>query len=149
MTDTKSPWGMPLCDLYEVMGDGSGKGWADKKVAQVKVDRLKWSFLNFICLLFIVSLFYCNPLNEDWHTWFSRFGSLILISSVLVEYYFLNKFKDVINFSEHSTPVYCVIYVQRKFKSTVSYSKRYTLFMTVIGTVIWGYGDLIYIHLKN
>jgi len=139
-------WNRSLPELYQLLASGGAQKWVDEKAIEIKSAKLYWLLLNASCWLLVLTLFFWNPSDEKWHEWFSRLGSIICLMSALIEYYFLSKFSDIVHVNEDAYPLSCDIYIQRKYKSFVKYSKRYTLAVIILGTIIWGYGDLIFFN---
>ena len=79
------------------------------------------------------------PLSETEGSWFQRSGSLAVLFAVWMEY-------NLMKVSEYVTlPGIAVseqIHVSNKYKPTYIILQYIAIILMVIGTFIWGYGDL-------
>ncbi|MAC84264.1 MAG: hypothetical protein CL624_09025 [Arcobacter sp.] len=95
------------------------------------------SILIFICIYILILFF---PLENDYLIWFQRSGSIIVTFAVFLEMW-NNKIDIYLNpsgltFSEHET-------FKNRFSVAYLCIKYFGFILAVIGTIIWGYGDLI------
>lgn len=73
--------------------------------------------------------------------WFQRSGSIAVILSIFAELFFIKESSGLLNNSE--------IEAKNKFKTLIIITNILSFVLIVLGTFVWGYGDLIYIHLQN
>lgn len=87
----------------------------------------------------------CIPATVTPEDWFARSGAVLVLGAALAEYQIIliHKMTAVSGYMEQDY----------FFKARANYSKPLrlltclTFFLVVIGTAIWGYGDLIYCQL--
>jgi len=115
-------------------------------IKEVKKWRLN-SILFILTAIPIPFLAYIGlfmPSNEDIQIWFQRSGSLIVLISSLAEYHafkMLNTFNPIEMANEP------------EFTTKIQYSNQAKILIIVsaicigIGTIIWGYGDILYRNL--
>ncbi len=129
-------------EIYDAMGDSSGKEWADRKSAFL-INRLKKSYgIRLFVILSVSFVIYIKPDVDDWANWFARSGSLLIVLAALTENYVNQIQKEV--FRENSHGVYCQIYIEKRFAPHAKLSKWLDWSIGILGTIIWGYGDLIW-----
>lgn len=99
--------------------------------------------VSFVWVLF--SCFF--PLTDDEAMWFARSGAIMVLFSVAVEFKLTRKHKKKINTSMYlagrGQPV-----TARATKEQTLVGNIAHLFI-IIGTIIWGYGDLIHISISR
>jgi hypothetical protein len=111
-------------------------------------NRIRKELLH--CILFIaiailipfVSLYWdCRPQNESIGTWFQRSGSFMVLLAVLVEYKLFS-----INGDVNPNGVISVEQgeLSEKFGRWHKVSTYLAVLLAILGTLIWGYGDLLY-----
>lgn len=142
MTELESVSNATAEEVYDAMGDSSGKEWADKKSAFL-LNRLKKSYVVRLFVILLISfVIYIKPDSEDWATWFARSGSLLVALAAFTEI-FVNQIQKEV-FRENSHGVYCQIYIEKRFAPHAKLSKWFDWSIGIFGTIIWGYGDLIW-----
>lgn len=105
-------------------------------------------FLSFILVVVAATLPFLSwylpewaPKNETAASWFQRSGSLVVILAAYAEY-ILFKTYDYISPSEAA---YAVPFdVPSWYKHFYNVVSGVALTLLVVGTVIWGYGDLLH-----
>ncbi|WP_299178790.1 hypothetical protein [uncultured Neptuniibacter sp.] len=77
--------------------------------------------------------------NETLSTWFQRSGSLMVIIAIITEFklYSLNDYFDLNN-----TRMFVPVDLPKTYKSTYFVISIVALMSMLIGTLIWGYGDI-------
>ena len=105
-----------------------------KEYKQFEIEIL----LLFISIIWVfISLF----ISENW---FARSGSIMVLFSVIIEYRLLKAHNDMVN-----RKVQASVHTRRALKITVLEEHKKISFIThiflVVGTLIWGYGDLIFL----
>lgn len=90
------------------------------------------------------------PVEDQLAVWFQRSGSLITIFAVIAELTML-KIPEIIN-ADGNTLIGNVMYApfdQGTIQEKLFIFYRYLGgFLIILGTIIWGYGDLIYLALN-
>lgn len=117
----------------------------DTQAAELEV-KIKRGF--FICGLLViptilVTLFgyfgVLKPINEDIAIWFQRSGSLIVMCAVLIEFQLFSIhgaiFPSDVSFSQFTD-------LENKYGNKHKLFSVFAASVAILGTVIWGYGDL-------
>lgn len=68
--------------------------------------------------------------------WFQRSGSIVILIAVFAELFVIKRLKSISDDQE--------IVSRKKFKNYISITNISVIAISLIGTVVWGYGDLIY-----
>lgn len=122
----------------------------DQNTKSVKI----LAFTTIITLIFLFILNCWLVLEENYGQWFARSGSIIVILTVWAEV-LLFKNDDLMKpvdskpeGSSHSGVTYANvasrdILFSKYYKDNIKYKKIAATF-AVVGTIIWGYGDLIW-----
>lgn len=129
-------------ELYDALS-GSGKEWADKTALRMRNEFWILFIAWVVAIVIIALLMLLKPVSEDWGKWFQRSGSIIVVLAILAEIKIKNIERTV--FSPNPWGVYCEIYIEKKFSSLCKTFGRLTWLAAAIGTVIWGYGDVIWV----
>jgi len=97
--------------------------------------------LVFGCIVLFAAWFnFLLPYCDAASIWFQRSGSIIVLISVFSEVLALKAFVGFPEIGE--------VDARNKYKKLLSSTKILAPFLAIVGTVIWGYGDLIYINFK-
>lgn len=131
-------------EIYDAMGDSPAKEWADKKSAELSWFFFKTYLVRLAVISFMVLVIFLKPDDQDIATWFARSGSILVVLAVISEIWLSRTQNEV--FKENSFGLYCQLYVEKRFKTQAKWSQLFDLSVGVIGTVIWGYGDLIWVY---
>lgn len=105
-------------------------------------------FLVFAAALSFVALVWpdISPARDTFGAWFQRSGSVMVVGAIWVEF-ILFKIKPFINPSESAYVVpFEVPQVYRKWFKALSGA---AVFFALLGTLIWGYGDLFFTEDSN
>ena len=91
-------------------------------------------------------LSWVSPLTEQPEYWFARSGAIMILLSAIIEYRFSNhtfsKIKQTIQIAILTKkPINVYISNEQENIAKVAHS------FIVIGTLVWGYGDLLYKYL--
>jgi len=132
----------PLKELYDSFPERTQE-WINREVLKIRMYFIFWCIflmLSALCIGYLVEL---NPFNKPIETWFQRAGSLIALVASLAEAIFVVKLKKLVRVS-HWAQLACEIYVERAYKPFLNFSLFLTAFFVALGTIIWGYGDLLY-----
>ncbi|WP_394224455.1 hypothetical protein [Alteromonas gracilis] len=106
-----------------------------------KYQAARWKFfvsvfLSIACgVLALTGLL--KPSTEELGVWFQRSGSLIVLFAVLGEYY-VSKMASTLRPAGHVG----ITKMEETLPKTVGLFHLIALFLAIIGTFIWGYGDL-------
>lgn len=115
-----------------------------EKAKREVVSSLLWSLpLGFLSVAAPILAFFgvCMPGSESTQIWFQRSGALTVLFAVWMEY-ILSKSNEHINLSG--------VVISRQTQLSKEYKVPYRIIqylgilLAIVGTVIWGYGDLIY-----
>ncbi len=134
----------PLKDVYKSMPEELKRSVDD----QIKDVRRYFSYISIGALFFlttIILLVVCNPLDRPMHTWIQRAGSLITLLTGLSEIIVFTKLKKLVD-TENPFGLTYLIYIKRYFESRLKLSIILTSILLSLGTITWGYGDLIYCY---
>lgn len=115
-----------------------------KKSEDEVVSTLLWSIpLGFFSLIAPVLAFFGFgiPDSEKVDIWFQRSGAITVLFAAWMEY-ILAKSNEHINLS--GIVVSQQILLSDKYKKPYRIAQYIGIVMLIIGTIIWGYGDLIY-----
>lgn len=125
-----------------------------------EIDVNTWSdfyIKGFIYILlgFVVSLIillngwysWLNYFNDKPEIWFQRSGSLMVICLIFSEYHIYNIASDIskpnVNISTYA------IQTKILFKPYIKPIQFIAIFLAIISTFIWGYGDLLFLKFKS
>jgi hypothetical protein len=134
-------------DIFNAMGESSGKDWAIEKTAELNQLLWKTYLIRSFVICFIGLVIWLKPDSQDMATWFARSGSLLVVLAVASEIWLSRIQREV--FQENSHGLYCQIYVEKRFAAKARFSYWLDWSIGIIGTIIWGYGDLIWQMLFN
>ncbi|MBY5920584.1 hypothetical protein [Ferrimonas balearica] len=115
----------------------------------LKHDILLIPLLFFIAVLLPVFAWHgVGSLDSDIGEWFQRSGSLVVLCAAVLEYLLFKITLSATPASGERTgrrPHYRVSSTYLKYIQALKYV---TAIVAIIGTVIWGYGDLMYQHAR-
>lgn len=137
---TDPAYTMSLSELYGELTE-SGKSDVEDHISQITSGFRYWIVLALIAVLTpIVALFF-NPSGDSMGVWFQRSGSITVVFGLLAE---IRASRIKLLSSADSRPfLYGPIYLKRKYSSKAKWADRGSLLVVILGTVIWGYGDLL------
>ena len=134
---------------YGAFIDGRIPALSKKKMVYYMLIRLTGFIIS--CVLVYLSLVpvglsgLFKPEAEPISTWFSRAGSIVTVCAIFMEFLIVNvqeflktAYKDEGGTKSHYFKPEHFIHLTLKLASYAS------LMLVVIGTLIWGYGDVIY-----
>jgi hypothetical protein len=101
-----------------------------------------WAFALCLCALLppLLSLL-IRPQAEPPGQWFERSGAVMTVFAVLAQFKAVNIATMIEGgMFEESREAY------RKYKGYQAFASGLSLVLVVIGTVVWGYGDLLFIR---
>ena len=132
---------MELKELYAELKE-SGKDEVDNKIEQIKSAFTSLALFIAVAIVAPIISFYVIIPKESPETWFKRAGSVTVVFGLLAEIA-IAKLK-LLSFTDSSPFLYGHIYLKRKYSNMVRWADRGTLLVVIFGTVIWGYGDILY-----
>jgi len=127
-------------DIYNKL-EPSAKEWIDNETKIIDSELKKWKILIALALLSPLFLLLLKPVNESIGMWVQRSGAIIVVLALLAEIKAISAERLAIT-SEMSF-LYCNIYLNNKYKKKVKIVTFATYFVVAIGTLIWGYGDIL------
>ena len=98
--------------------------------------------LIFIMILTIFILLINKPESEYMGVWFQRSGSLIVVISLFIEIKI--SFLQKLAISQELPYLNFNIYLRREYEKKLLIANYTTFLFIIIGTIIWGYGDLLF-----
>jgi hypothetical protein len=126
--------------IYEKL-TGSAKVWTDEQVVLIerglRVFHLYMALSIFAPLLSLLA----RPHSESFETWVQRAGSIMVVISLLAEIK-INELTRLAIKQDH-TFLYCNIFLKNKYEKRLSISNYLTFVFISVGTVLWGYGDVL------
>lgn len=105
--------------------------------------------LTALLCIAIFSFLYKPEFISDTHAiWFMRSGSLLTVFPYIYELFF-SKGRRLLEDAKgdqayYGMPLAGSLYLSNKFYSSEVWADRYRYALMILGTVIWGYGDLIH-----
>lgn len=100
------------------------------------------SFLLFAFVFSLMSFFFpeISPKNDPPEIWFQRSGSFMVVASIWAEFILIRLQGYLDSYNE----AYIVITDVPAYLATIQlYISKSTLIFAILGTFIWGYGDLL------
>ena len=94
-----------------------------------------------LVIVFVLSL-YLSDLYAD-YLWFSRFGSLIAIIPILISIDEFYSDRRAIFYAKHNYAVFAPDNVEELANKYWPTKILVNSIITIIGTIIWGFGDLL------
>ena len=103
-------------------------------------------FIKEIILLLIAGIWVCcsywKPFTDDEGVWFARSGAIMILCAVIVEFRFNNKVVEKIRGTIKKAAV-SKLPLDTGIKKEQEYIAYAAHIFVGLGTIIWGYGDLI------
>jgi hypothetical protein len=131
---------MSLSELYDELTDG-GKSDVEDHLTQIRTAFRFWTVFFLIAALTPIIAVFFNPSGENLEAWFQRAGSITVVFGLFAE---VRVSRIKLLSSADSIPfLYGPIYLKRKYASKANWAGRVSFLVVIIGTVIWGYGDLL------
>lgn len=134
----------PLKEMYDLFSSKTQE-CLNKDIKKI------WSYFIYWCLFIILSfglIAYTviqNPFEESIDSWIQRAGSLVSLFAGFAEALFIFKLNKLIKVS-HPAQLLPEIYLERSFKCHLNFSIIFTAVLLALGTITWGYGDLLYCY---
>lgn len=142
MAELDNPSRATAEQVFKAMGESSGKDWAIEKTAELNKLLWKTYLIRLLLICAIGLVIWLKPDNQDSATWFARAGSLLVVLAVASEIWLSRIQREV--FQENPNGLYCQIYIEKRFTAQAKVPQWFDWSIGVIGTIIWGYGDLIW-----
>jgi hypothetical protein len=104
-----------------------------------KLARLKFAlciFISVVCGL-LAAFGILKPENEPREIWFQRSGSLVVLFAAIGEYYVSN-----MRVTLRPAGYVGITAMENELSFSVKFFHSVALTLVVMGTIIWGYGDL-------
>ncbi len=96
--------------------------------------------LSYASILMGYNGFFIPEIDKN-PIWFQRSGSIAVILSIFAELFFIKESLGLAELEEEN--------VKKRYKPLIVITNILAFVSIVVGTFVWGYGDLIYIHIKN
>ncbi len=113
--------------------------------AEINIRKELLQSLPLLILIILIPLLAANscmkPVNEDASTWFQRSGSLMIVFAIWIEFK-LFKVADDIFLNGIVTDQQSEL--AEKYRCKFEIMKYLAVIGALFGSVIWGYGDIIY-----
>lgn len=120
----------------------AAKTWFADTEKKLKYVKRHWLIYAAICFLSPLILIFFVPHGEDSSIWFQRSGSIVIVFSLLAELRSI-EYKSLV-ISHASSFLLCNKLIHYKYNSTANLINNLTLFLITFGTLIWGYGDILF-----
>ena len=127
-------------ELYESLKDDTKK-WVANQQSQINKDLMLWVILISLSLAAPFIAYFLKPSTESIGVWFQRSGAITVVLSLLAEIKY-NSIERLAIAKDH-TFLYCNMYLKEVYATKVRLINYSTYIVVVIGTIIWGYGDLL------
>ncbi|RLA80878.1 MAG: hypothetical protein DRG78_10110 [Epsilonproteobacteria bacterium] len=124
------------------MMDDSAQELVFIKEKIIKKEILKWLILVILALLAPIVMLIIDIEVDMIASWFQRSGSIMVVLALLSDIS-ATTIDRLIIARDHSF-LYCNMYIEQEYKYTLNFIKYLSYFIVTIGTLIWGYGDLLY-----
>lgn len=112
-----------------------------KKIKSIKTMLVRCGVFLFFALAFSLYAALCPllPVSETQSTWFQRSGAVVVVLTVWVQFE-LQSVKIYFDKDAYSVP----FLLPKNYWSSYSFVSISNVIAMVLGTVIWGYGDILY-----
>lgn len=130
-------------ELYSLFANNRNTvAWVHKRERDIKI-KLIVLVLYFALLLLVPTLILLfMPSNSDASQWFQRCGTIVLVLSILAQ--IKTQSLEELVISRSHPFLGCNRYINNKYQTCLSVSIFITYSAIVLGTVITGYGDILY-----
>jgi len=124
---------------------------------KVKNDSWKLMYRNGTIIIvfgFLASIFilgvgwngFLNYFNDKPEVWFQRSGSLMTVILLFSDYYVYKLHSDV---NELNMMPRFAIRTKDAYRKYVKIFPYFAVFLTILATFIWGYGDIVFLQVKH
>ncbi len=110
---------------------------------EAEFKKLRNRCITFIILALAIptlaAMDFLNYFGDSTNIWFQRSGSLMVFAAVIAEFY-VSKMRETIRPAD-----YVGIHpLESAYSKQVSFLNGISIFLALVGTLIWGYGDIPY-----
>ncbi|MCW1717275.1 hypothetical protein OIZ54_00785 [Pseudoalteromonas sp. A3] len=133
-------------DYYSSLGS-SARDWVDLQQAEVNRSLKVWAACSILAILSPMLAFLLVDTSTNLPQWFQRSGTLLLVFSLLAEIKAQVVRKSI--FVVDANRLYCHLHIESKNKKWMPFVQYFTYFLVAVGTLITGYGDIIFNKICN
>mgnify|MGYP001762254488 CR=1 FL=1 len=126
---------------YDML-EGPAKDWADVQEIHIRVETTKLFCFVLAGLISPLIMQMLRLESQDPSLWFQRSGSIMVVLALLAELRVLTIDRLIVA-RDHSF-LYCHMYIEQKYLIRLKVISYVPYVVVALGTVIWGYGDLVY-----
>lgn len=132
---------MASVDYYASLNPDA-KAWVSEQEKEVRLSIFLWigCILSALIIPAAVIFFFAQPTSQP--QWVQRGGTIVLVFAILAEIKAQAVRRNI--FIVSSNRLYCELHIEEKYKKLMPYVQYSTYLLIAIGTLITGYGDLIY-----
>jgi general stress protein CsbA len=129
-------------DYYSLLDPGA-KAWVSEQEEEVRLSIFLWIGCVLSALIIpAVVIFFFAQLTSSQPQWVQRGGTIVLVFAILAEIKAQAVRRNI--FIVNSNRLYCHLYIEEKYKKLMPYVQYFTYLLIAVGTLITGYGDLVY-----
>ncbi len=101
-----------------------------------------------VSILFLISSWYgwFNLFGDEPKVWFQRSGSIMVVILLLAEY---QVYKMVTDLRQGNMIPHSARRTQDKYRPYIPYLQYVAILATLLATIIWGYGDIVFSALQT
>jgi hypothetical protein len=120
----------------------------NKNEIEIKQYYYRAIFLIIVAITLSSLAFYgvFKPIKEPLEVWFQRSGSIMTIFAIIADFCL---FKAHNIFNPAGLGISTTEELKTKYNNKYSFLSFFAVAITITGTVIWGYGDLMHIWMKQ
>ncbi|WP_194091609.1 hypothetical protein [Vibrio hibernica] len=128
-------------DYYSSLKNDA-KEWVNCQQLEIYRALKEWFACVFLALLFPFLSIFVADTTTNMDQWFQRSGTLLLVFSLLAEIkaQAVRKYIFVVN----GNLLFCHLHIEQKNKSWMPFVQYFTYILVAIGTLITGYGDILF-----
>lgn len=128
-------------DYYSSLGPDA-KTWVSEQEKEVRLSIFLWigCVLSALIIPAVVIFFFAQLTNQP--QWVQRGGTIVLVFGILAEIKAQAVRRNI--FIVSSNRLYCELHIEEKYKELMPYVQYFTYLLIAVGTLITGYGDLVY-----
>jgi general stress protein CsbA len=132
---------MDPVDYYSSLNPGV-KAWVSEQEKEVRLSIFLWigCVLSALIIPAVVIFLFAQPTSQP--QWVQRGGTIVLVFAILAEIKAQAVRRNI--FIVSSNRLYCELYIEEKYKKLMPYVQYFTYLLIAVGTLITGYGDLVY-----
>ena len=128
-------------DYHSSLGP-EAKVWVSEQEKTIRISLLIWlgCFISAIIIPIAIFMIFSDPVKVS--QWIQRVGSVVLVFAILAEIKGQTVRRSI--FVVSSYRLYCELYIQNKYQFLAPIVQYSTYLLVAIGTLMTGYGDLMY-----